>query len=54
MIPNHDGEDSEHWDAFYYPLGDARQSLEAVVALVEGTVTTRAEHWQYDLLPSEE
>jgi len=24
VIPNHDGEDSENWDAFYYPLGDAR------------------------------
>ena len=54
VIPNHDGEDSEHWDAFYYPLGDARQSLEAVVALLEGTVTTRAEQWEDHLLPSEE
>ena len=21
VLPNHDGEDSENWDAFYYPLG---------------------------------
>jgi guanylate kinase len=54
VIPNHDGEDSDHWDAFYYPLGDARQSLEAVVALLEGTVTTRAEQWEDHLLPSED
>lgn len=54
VIPNHDGEDSDHWDAFYYPLGDARQALEAVVALLEGTVTTRAEQWDDQLLPSDE
>jgi guanylate kinase len=54
VIPNHDGEDSDHWDAFYYPLGDARQSLEAVVALLNGNVTTRAEHWEDHLLPPEE
>ena len=27
VIPNHDGEDSENWDAFYYPLDDARKVL---------------------------
>jgi guanylate kinase len=53
VIPNHDGEDSDNWDAFYYPLGDARQSLEAVVALLEGTMTTHAEQWEDHLLPSE-
>lgn len=36
VIPNHDGEDSENWDAFYYPVGDARRSLLAFVALLEG------------------
>ena len=25
-LPNHDGEDSENWDAFYYPIGDAESS----------------------------
>jgi guanylate kinase len=54
VIPNHDGEDSDNWDAFYYPLGDARQSLEAVVALLDGAVTARAEQWEDRLLPSEE
>ena len=33
IFPNHDGEDSENWDAFYYPIGDARKSLNAFVAL---------------------
>lgn len=36
VIPNHDGEDSDNWDAFYYPVGDARKSLLAFVALLEG------------------
>ena len=27
VIPNHDGEDSENWDAFGYPIGDARAAL---------------------------
>ena len=36
VIPNHDGEDSENWDAFYYPLGDARKTFLAVVGLIQG------------------
>jgi guanylate kinase len=36
VIPNHDGEDSDNWDAFYYPLGDARRALLAFVDLLEG------------------
>ena len=36
IIPNHDGEDSEHWDAFYYPIGDARKALHAFAALLAG------------------
>ena len=27
VIVNHDGEDSENWNAFYFPLGDARRTL---------------------------
>jgi len=51
VIPNHDGEDSENWDAFYYPLGDARKSLNAFVALLEGRMTPYTEKWPADLLP---
>lgn len=36
VIPNHDGEDSENWDAFYYPLGDARRTLQTVAAVLKG------------------
>jgi guanylate kinase len=52
VIPNHDGEDSDNWDAFYYPIGDARRSLEAIVALLEGGVVPRdVETWDAELLP---
>jgi guanylate kinase len=50
VLPNHDGEDSEHWDAFYYPIGDARASLEAFAALLRGESSARAESWEADLL----
>jgi guanylate kinase len=51
VIPNHDGEDSEHWDAFYYPIGDARETLLAFAALLEGRRTARVEKWEQDLVP---
>ena len=51
VIPNHDGEDSENWDAFYYPLGDARKSLDAFVALLEGRTSPYIEKWDADFLP---
>jgi guanylate kinase len=35
VIPCHDGEDSENWDAFYYPLADARKALRALAELLE-------------------
>jgi guanylate kinase len=52
VIPNHDGEDSGHWDAFYYPLGDARNSLNTFVALLEGEVPAGVERWDAELLLS--
>jgi guanylate kinase len=45
VIPNHDGEDSDNWEAFYYPLGDARRTLLAFVDLLEGRVPACAEKW---------
>jgi guanylate kinase len=50
VIPNHDGEDSENWDAFYYPISDARKALIAFTDLVAGKVPTIAEKWEEDLL----
>jgi guanylate kinase len=51
VIPNHDGEDSENWDAFYYPLGDARISLEAFVSLLNNETPSGTEKWGKDLVP---
>ena len=51
VIPNHDGEDSENWDAFYYPLGDARTALEAFVSLLKNEKPPGVESWEEDLLP---
>ena len=51
VIPNHDGEDSEHWDAFCYPIGEARKALESVAALLGGARSpSHAERWAEDLL----
>jgi guanylate kinase len=51
VIVNHDGEDSENWDAFYYPVGDARKALLTLVSLLEGSLTPDVERWEKDLLP---
>ncbi len=51
VIPNHDGEDSDHWDAFYYLIGDARKTLEAFVSLLKGSVPPGVEKWEENLLP---
>jgi guanylate kinase len=51
VIPTHDGEDSENWDAFYYPIGDARKALLTFAALLQGESPAYAEHWEKDLVP---
>jgi guanylate kinase len=50
VIPNHDGEDSENWDAFYFPIGDARKTLHAFVGLLRDSVPRGVEHWDENLL----
>jgi guanylate kinase len=50
VIPNHDGEDSENWDAFYYPLGDALKSLNLFITLYKGQNDAYAEHWEKGLI----
>jgi guanylate kinase len=50
VIPNHDGEDSENWNAFYYPVGDARKSLLAFAELLAGNVPNLVERWDESLL----
>ena len=50
IIPNHDGEDRENWDAFYYPIGDARKALLAFVDLLKEKHSSYAEKWEKDLI----
>jgi guanylate kinase len=50
VIPNHDGEDSENWDAFYFPVGDARKALLAFADLVDGKFSPLVEKWDERLL----
>jgi len=52
VIPNHDGEDSDNWEAFYYPLGDARKALNAFAGLLEGMVAREVEKWEEELIPT--
>jgi guanylate kinase len=50
VIPNHDGEDSDNWEAFYYLIGDARKTLDAFVGLLGGEVRPGIEKWESGLL----
>ncbi len=50
VIPNHDGEDSDNWEAFYFPIGDARKTLDAFVSLLNGQPQPGVEKWEKDLL----
>jgi guanylate kinase len=51
VLPNHDGEGSENWDAFPFPVGDARLTLLGFHALLDGRVPPHAERWDDTLLP---
>ena len=50
VIPNHDGEDSDNWEAFYYLIGEARKTLEMFVGLLRGSVAAEVERWDEELL----
>lgn len=50
VLPNHDGEDSDNWEGFYYPVGDARRTLLNFVALLKGKKAPLAEKWDHVLL----
>jgi len=52
VVPNHDGEDSDNWEAFYHPLGDARRTLLAFVALLRGETPAGVERWDAGDLPA--
>ncbi len=50
VIPNHDGEDSDNWDSFYYPIADARKTLLCLVTILNGQRSPYCENWPKDLL----
>lgn len=50
VIPNHDGEDSDNWNAFYYPIADARKAMRSFAALVVGQSALGTEKWEQELL----
>jgi guanylate kinase len=50
VLPNSDGEDSENWDAFYYPVGSARRCMLAFIDLLQGRTPVLAEQWDQQLL----
>ena len=50
IIPCHDGEGNDNWDAFYYPIGDAHRALLAFAAILSGQDSQIAEQWESDLL----
>jgi len=50
VIPCHDGEGNDNWDAFYYPVADARKALLAFVSLLRGDSPVHIEKWTEDLL----
>ncbi len=52
VIPTHDGEDSENWNAFYYPISDARKALLMFAAILRGETPPETEHWEEDLVPA--
>ena len=52
VIPNHDGEDSDNWNAFYYPIGDARTALLCFAEILSaGGNPAYAQKWSEKLLP---
>ncbi|MBD3272419.1 MAG: hypothetical protein GF384_07785 [Elusimicrobia bacterium] len=50
VVPNHDGEDSPHWQDEPYPTGDAQKTLDTVMSLMAGSKPSRAEHWTKNTL----
>jgi len=51
VIPCHDGEGNDNWDAFYYPVADARKALLALVSLLRGNETpVNVEKWEEGLV----
>ncbi|MBD3391734.1 MAG: hypothetical protein GF418_06710 [Chitinivibrionales bacterium] len=46
VLVNHDGEDSDNWNAFYFPVGEARRALLDFVAILVGDGEGCGEQWR--------
>lgn len=51
VIHLHDGEGNDNWDAFHYPIGNARKAMAAFAALLRGETHPNIENWEKDLVP---
>lgn len=51
VIPNPDGEDSDHWRLHPQPLGAARTATRALAALLRGERPSLVEKWDPGLVP---
>jgi guanylate kinase len=50
VIPNPDGEDSDHWTLFAEPVGAAGRSVRALASILAGAPDATVERWPKDLL----
>lgn len=51
VVPNHDGEDSENWDMYHFPIGDAARATEEISTIFRtGEGSGWAEKWTRDFL----
>lgn len=50
IIANHDGEDSDNWDQFPFPIGDARKSVEVFAKICTGGRPSECEQWSSEML----
>ncbi|MBI4527731.1 MAG: hypothetical protein HY695_28375 [Deltaproteobacteria bacterium] len=50
IIANHDGEDSDNWDQFPFPIGDARKSVKAFAEICNGGRALECEQWSSEML----
>jgi len=50
IIPNHDGEDSENWEDFGFPIGDARETVKTFVQIIKDQNAPKSEKWSKTIL----
>ncbi|MBF0215013.1 MAG: hypothetical protein HQM00_15875 [Magnetococcales bacterium] len=53
VIPLHDGEGNDNWDAYYYPIGSARKAMLAFASVLRGdeVLVGMDDPWTEDLIP---